>query len=232
MKQSTFLTFILITIVVLAACMSTQTPTEKPVEEENNGTVNGDIPEMPEVTPDEQPSEKPAKTEVQLSDFFFSDGTKAHYKGEGNEFAELDIEVVQVNKHYFVVYENNGGSYLRKIYKVEEHKIITLEEQPVDFEQPLPTLNEIEAMQPIGVYLEEPFTEGAKFGDWTIVQTEDAVETPYKTFEKAIVVEMKEDNFVNRKYFVQGYGEVKRESIMNMGEGEFVVTSSLESIAK
>ena len=38
---------------------------------------------------------KPVETEISMSDFFLPNGSKAHYKGEGNEFAELDIEVIQ-----------------------------------------------------------------------------------------------------------------------------------------
>ena len=38
-----------------------------------------------------------------------------------------------------------------------------------------------------------------------------------KKFDHAFVIEMKTDDFVNRKYFVEGFGEVKRESIMTDG---------------
>ena len=46
-----------------------------------------------------------------------------------------------------------------------------------------------------------------------------------------IVIQMKDSAFINRKYFVRGFGEVKRESIMTTDEGEeFIVTSTLESV--
>ena len=74
------------------------------------------------------------------------------------------------------------------------------------------------------------YKPGTIFGDWTIVQTGAMVETPFNTFENAFVIEMNNADFVNRKYFVRGFGEVKRESVMTMDDGEFIVTSTLESI--
>ncbi len=57
------------------------------------------------------------------------------------------------------------------------------------------------------------------------------LETPYQTFENVFVLEETSEDFINRKYFVEGFGEVKRESIMQIeGEEDFIVTSTLEKI--
>ena len=40
-----------------------------------------------------------------------------------------------------------------------------------------------------GVYLKKPFEVGTKFDKWKIVETDVTVETPYKTFEHAFVIE-------------------------------------------
>src|SRR4051812_16491719 len=53
--------------------------------------------------------------EILMRDFFLPNNTKAHYKGDGNEFAELDIEVIQPYDNYIIVYENNGGAYMQKL---------------------------------------------------------------------------------------------------------------------
>lgn len=53
-----------------------------------------------------------------MSAFFLSSGAKAHYKGEGNEFAELDIEVTVLDERYVVVDEDNGGVTIRTIYHI------------------------------------------------------------------------------------------------------------------
>lgn len=169
--------------------------------------------------------------EVRLSDFFLPNGSKAHYKGEGNEFATLDIEVTKLNDIYTVVDENNGGVLIRKIYRLEEDRIDIISGDPIDPEEKMPTVDELNDMQPLEIFLQKPIEEGTTFGDWEIIQTGVNIETPYKNFQDAIVIQMKDPAFINRKYFVRGFGEVKRESIMTTDEGEeFIVTSTLESV--
>ena len=120
-------------------------------------------------------------------------------------------------ENYIVIHENNGGSLVRHIYKIEPDKISILEEMTVDLYERLPFPEELDAMKPTGVYLEKPLEKGTTFGTWTIVEMDATVETPYQKFDNAFVIEMKTEDFVNRKYFVEGYGEVKRESIMQYG---------------
>ena len=80
--------------------------------------------------------------------------------------------------------------------------------------------------------MKNPLKKGQHSIQWTIVETDITVDTPYKKFDHAFVIEMKTDDFVNRKYFVEGFGEVKRESIMKMDDGEFIVTSTLKTVDK
>ena len=168
-------------------------------------------------------------TEVLLSDFFLPNGSKAHYKGEGNEFATLDIEVKIINDLYTVVEENNGGVLLRKIYRLEADRIDLLSGNPINPDEKMPTVAELDNMLPLETYLQKPFVEGTTFGDWEIVKTGVDIETPYNFFQDAIVVQMTDPAFINRRYFVAGFGEVKRESIMIASEGEnHIVTSTLE----
>lgn len=174
--------------------------------------------------------QKNEETAVPLRDFFLKDGTKAHYKGEGNEFAGFTLEVAQPYENYFIVYENNGGVFLRRIFNVTDNQIYTLEESTVNYKEEFPSLEELEAMKPVGIYLQKPFEKGATFDLWTIVKTDETVETPYRTFDNAIVIEKKDENSINRKYFVQGFGEVKREAIQTAEENTFTVTSELESV--
>lgn len=94
-----------------------------------------------------------------------------------------------------------------------------------------PSLNELDAMTPTGIYLKKPFTKGTAFGDWIIVDTDVTVETPYQTFDHAFVIEKQDKDVINRKYFVEGFGEVKRESIMTTDDGgEYIVTSTLKAV--
>lgn len=168
-----------------------------------------------------------------MRDFFLKDGTKAHYKGEGNEFAGFTMEIAQPYENYFIVYENNGGIFLRRIYSVTDNQIYILDETTVDYKDEFPSLDELTQMTPTGIYLQKPLKVGATFDLWTVVQIDATVETPYRTFNDAIVIEKKDKHAINRKYFVQGFGEVKREAIQISEEGEeFTVTSELESISQ
>lgn len=167
-----------------------------------------------------------------MRDFFLEDGTKAHFKGEGNEFAGFTMEIAQPYENYFIVYENNGGIFLRRIFSVTDQQIYILDETTVDYKDEFPSLDDLKGMTPTGIYLQKPLKVGATFDLWTVVKIGETVETPFRTFTDAIVIEKKDQYAVNRKYFVQGFGEVKREAIQTAEGKEFIVTSELESVSK
>jgi len=220
MKKINLFVFLLVAILVFSGCSKKQ-----PTTLDNSGSTNGTVGEG---VVKESESEKDG--EISLTDLFLPDGSKAHYLGEGNEFAELDIQVTRPFEDYVVIHENNGGSLVRHIYKIEPDKISILEEMTVELVKDFPSQAELDAMKPIGVFLKKPLEKGTTFDTWTIVETDTTVDTPYKKFDHAFVIEMKTDDFVNRKYFVEGFGEVKRESVMQMEDGEFIVTSTLKTI--
>lgn len=171
-------------------------------------------------------------TTTPLRDFLPKDGSKAHFKGEGNEFAGFTMEVAQPYENYFIVYENNGGVLLRSVYSVTDQQIYIMDESTVEYKDEFPSLEKLEEMSPLGIYLQKPFQVGASFGGWTITKTNETVETPFRTFENAMVIEKKDDHTIHRKYFVQEFGEVKREMIQTTEGKEFTVTSELESISR
>ena len=115
-----------------------------------------------------------------MTDLFLPDGSKAHYQGEGNEFAELDIEVTRPFENYVIIHENNGGSLVRHIYKIEPDKISILEEKTVELVKDFPSQAELDAMNPTGVYLKKPLEKGTTFDTWTIVEMDATVDTPYQ----------------------------------------------------
>jgi len=220
MRKINILIFLLVTVLAFSGC-STKQPTALDNSGSTDGTIGEDL---------VKESESERDGDISLTDLFLPDGSKAHYLGEGNEFAELDIEVTRPFKNYVVIHENNGGSLVRYIYKIEPDKISIMEEMTVELVKDFPSQAELDAMNPIGVYLEKPLEKGTSFDTWTIVEIDTIVDTPYKKFEHAFVIEMKTDDFVNRKYFVEGFGEVKRESIMQTDDGEFIVTSTLKTV--
>ncbi|MDV6377106.1 hypothetical protein ORD22_02360 [Sporosarcina sp. GW1-11] len=172
-------------------------------------------------------------TDVSLLDYFLPDGSSAHYKGEGNEYAELDITVARPAEDYVVIHENNGGSFIQKVYKLVGDEIQVLQEEHIEIASEVPTPAELDAMEPIRIYLKGPIAVGTTFDDWEIVETDVAVTTPYQQFEDAFVVEQASEDFVNRMYLVKDFGEVKREAIMAVeNEADFVVQSLLETVTQ
>lgn len=220
-KIKYFILFLTVTL-VFAGCANSRTAIEK--VNENTGVNVGN-------TVDNTITDEDSGTTVPMRDFFLPEGSVAHFKSEGNEIAELKVEVAQPYENYFVVYENNGEAFVRRTFKIESDQINILEEKTVNYEETFPTIEEVEAMKPTGIYLQKPFSEGTVFDGWTIMKTGITVETPYRTFDNAFVIEKNDENIVNRKYFVQGYGEVKREAISTTENDEkLIVTSTLESV--
>ncbi|WP_262173083.1 hypothetical protein [Saccharococcus sp. Marseille-Q5394] len=226
MKRKSIILHVLLFALIASGCTNKTTSlnnsgnsgeTTKPNEQQGNS--NGS-------------NTKPNQNDQSLLEFFLPAGSTARYQGEGNEFAKLDIDFAHPYEDYVILHENNGGAVIRRIYKIEKEQILKMEEKPVDLHEDFPSLQDINAMEPIGIYLKKPLNVGTEFGNWKIVEKDVTVETPYQTFDHAFVIEEKGDDFVNRKYFVEGFGEVKRESIMETVDEEYIVTSTLESVTK
>lgn len=246
MKKFKFVLFLLISLLVVSACSklngedvtapnnSGNSGEQSPVEKADSD-AGGEIKDKDHDDDGYEELDDPngKVKDPAMLDYLLPDSSKAHYEGEGNEYAEMDVQVYHPYEEYVMIYENNGGALLRKIYKVEKDRILTLEEKQVDVEENAPPVAELKKMKVTGVYLQKPFEKGATFGKWTIVDTDSTVETPYKKFDHAIVLEEKGDNYTNRKYFVEGFGEVKRESVMTAkGQADILVTSSMESVTQ
>lgn len=196
-------------------------------EIEIDENIEEDAVEEPETTAD------PQAIPDTLLDYFPPDDTSVYYEGVGNEFAQMANTISRPAPDYVVIRENNGGSYIQKVYKLEGDQIQLVKEEPVDFNVLLPTPAELDAMVPIRTYLKEPIQVGTTFDDWTIIEVGASLQTPYQQFDDVVVVEQVDSDFVNRIYLAEGFGEVKRESIMTIaGEPDYVVTSTLENMTQ
>lgn len=213
----------------------------------NNDTINqpdGVTSETPNDSKGEEPNEQNqneepeevAEDEVDYSQFFMPDGSMAYFLGDGNEFATYTVHTKWLSANYVALVENNGGATMLKIYRVmdEFDKIDKVYEEMIE-ELPgnvqYPSTDELDSLPLIERYLNGPIEVGTTINDWKIVEVNTIVETPYQTFEDVFVIEEVTEDYINRKYFVAGFGEVKRESIMHMeGEEDFIVSSTLEKI--
>ncbi len=197
--------------------------------EESIDEENAEEPAVEELEPIEDPQATPAS----LLDYFLPDISSAYYEGVGNEFAEIVTTTSRVGQDYVIIHEDNGGSYIQKVYKLDGDKILLVKNEPVEINGPLPTLSELDAMMPIRTYLQEPIEVGTTFNSWTITETDASLQTPFQQFEDVVVMEEVDGEFTNRIYLAEGFGEVKRESIMEIsGEPDFIVTSTLENVTE
>ncbi|PJK17672.1 hypothetical protein CQS04_02000 [Chryseomicrobium excrementi] len=192
---------------------------------------------QPQPTPtEEQPStEEPAETpetEIDLHDYFMPNQSIASFLGDGNEYATYTLSTQHLYENYIGTLEDNGGTVMQRIYRVEENRIVKIFEQAEAYDADFPALSELESMPELEIYLSLPFEVGHEFNGWTITDTNASLETPYQNFSDVLVMEQEgSDGSILQKYFAQGFGEVKRVFKMPGGEGEqFEVTSTLESV--
>lgn len=207
----------------------------------------GSEPVMPEVGTPEPETEIPEKvdqavgssTEATDSEekqkdlyaYFMEDGTIAKYKGEGNEYAALTLRTTYLPEGHIAVYEDNGGTVTLRVYRLKDDQVELVKEEPEFYEEYTPTAEELQALKPISLYYQLPIAVGDAVKGMAVIQTDAQVETPYRNFDGAILLEQaSEDGAMLRSYFVKEFGEVKREFRMTEGEEEYIVTSSLESI--
>lgn len=176
-------------------------------------------------------SSPPIEQPVNLADYFMEDQAVAKYKGEGNEYASYTARTQWHNRNTVSIYEDNGGTTILRTYRISENSIDLIQEQGEFYDTFEPTDKELEAMPILSTFLKLPLKQGTSFDGWVIASVNDSLTTPLKNFNEVIKLEKKDDSgAIQRKYITKQYGEVKREYIMQDGENEFIVTSTIESI--
>ncbi|EGA88894.1 putative lipoprotein protein [Planococcus donghaensis MPA1U2] len=221
-----FMSFTLAILLLLTACNSESSEEQQSPEEDSNLIEEGSENAVEEQTDDEE------TVYIDLSTFFMPDTSTATFLGEGNEYASFTLRTVYMDDQHIATYEDNGGTVMLKVYRVGENAVELVKEQTEFYEDFVASSEELEALQPIRTYLTLPLEVGTVIENWTVTETDATGETPFQKFKNAIVLESEEtENAMNKTYFAEGYGEVKREFRMQEeGQEEFVVTSVLESV--
>lgn len=179
----------------------------------------------------EEKVEEPEKEMVDLSNFFMEDGAVANYLGDGNEYASYRARTQWHNENSVSIYEDNGGTTVLRTYRITEESIDLIKEEGEFYDEFNPSDEELRSLPKLSTLLQLPLEEGKLFDDWMIISVNQTIDTPYQTFEKGILLEKTDESgAIQRKYYVSGFGEIKREFIMNDDEIEFSVTSTLESV--
>lgn len=171
-----------------------------------------------------------------LLSYFMEEGKIAHYKGDWEENSNF-MRTEYLSENYIIIYEGNGGRGTLTTYRVEENRIYIVKEEfgfPIDNKQDQDQLElELDSLPLLFDYLRTPFevaSELTEYNKFIVTDVSATVETHYGTFDNAIIIEfMNAYEHIQRRYLVEGFGEVKREYYY-AGEVERVVAFSLEKI--
>lgn len=174
--------------------------------------------------------DKENSNNLPLTAYFMKDGTEAHFEGEGNEYAAFTSRTKYLDENYVSVYEDNGGTVMLRVYRIEDDQILLVWEEGERYEELKADELALESLEPMKTYLKMPLEKGTEFDGWVITDTQATVETPYKKFDHVVVTELKTDDGTTRRYFAEGFGEVKREFFMENNGPETTVTSTLSKI--
>lgn len=224
-------------MLTVAGCGTQDTVTEEPEEDTVQEETIQD--EATEAEQEETPAEGTSgdshdggQAAVDPYDYFLEDGSIARFEGYGNEFAEFTLKTNYMEANHVATYEDNGGTVVLKVFRLHEDRIELVKQEGEFYDDYTASFEELEALEVISTYLEFPIEEGQEIGDATVVETGTSLETPYQNFDDVFVLEsMTEDGSINRNYFVEGYGEVKREFRANADDSdEMAITSTLASI--
>lgn len=166
-------------------------------------------------------------------DYFLADKSTAHFEGSGNEFAEFTLKTDYLEANHIATYEDNGGTVMLKVYRLHDDRIELVKQEGEFYDEYTASFEELEALDVMSTYLEFPIEEGQEIGNATVVETGASVETPYQKFTDVFVLESlaAEGSSINRNYFVEGFGEVKREFFANPDDSkDMAITSTIASI--
>lgn len=221
-----FLSFALAILLLLTACSSESSEEQQSPDEDSNLTEEGSENAV------EEPTDEEGTGDIDPYDFFMPDASTATFLGEGNEYASFTLRTVFMDDQHISTYEDNGGTVMLKVYRVGGNTVELVKEEAEFYQDFVASSEELEALQPIRTYITLPLEVGTVIENWTVTETDATVETPFQNFENVMVLESEETgNAINKTYFAEGYGEVKREFRMQEeGQEEFVVTSVLESV--
>ncbi|MCT6925355.1 hypothetical protein [Metasolibacillus sp.] len=179
-----------------------------------------------ETQPIESPPTEKQTNELQL--FFKEDGSTAFFEGEGNEFASYTEQTFWLSSDYVHVRIDNGGATINKVYRITGTAIELIFQEVEDVAQ----FDEaaLDTYQVISTLLKAPIDIGQSEDNWTITDTSAPIDTPYRTFDDAIVIVKEVENITETNYYVRGYGLVKSVTEMVDGDEAFVVSSTLKEL--
>lgn len=159
-------------------------------------------------------------------DYFpLTKGSTWQYRGEGNEYASFNRQVLYTEDNRAQIREDNGGSVSAAIFEITDSAVIRTFFQGESYGTE--NLLEQQGKESVTI-LKTPLKVGTKWqeptGDREITAVNAEVYTPAGTFKNCIKVKVANQDSSVFEYFKDGVGMIKREFI----SGETSVTSTLE----
>jgi len=161
------------------------------------------------------------------------EGMHYEYRGEGIEYASFIRDIKHASQPLVQIHDNNGGTELATVYKVEEEmvSIISRQEEFYSDDNLLPGIDE--NTEPEEIILKAPLIKGTSWETnekrMEIVEIGLELEVPAGKFFDVIKVKDylidRENEMVNYRYYAKNMGLIKRESIGD----NFKVISELEA---
>lgn len=148
------------------------------------------------------------------------------YQGDGNEYAAFDAYIDFTNENSYQQRENNGGTEVVKVIKVEKDKIALTYSQGETYYRE----NSLKKTNTNEVLLQGPIQVGTSWqlangNTRKITAIDKQITTPAGTYQ-TIEVTTQGPNYQNIYYYAKDVGLVK---VLNTGAG-YVVSSNLEKI--
>lgn len=169
-----------------------------------------------------------------LKQYFPPNESVAIFSG-GFENGGVEIQTVWLNDYYVQQISSNDGGIVELIYRLNGDQVELVYQDMIDgsvkSNMSSGELNELPSLE---VVFKAPFKVGDQYGDWTVIETSEQMKTSYGSFTNVIVIENTSDDIWTRKYYAQGFGEVKWESAERNKENneyyEVFISTELVSI--
>jgi len=167
-----------------------------------------------------------------LKQYFPANESEAIFSG-GFENSGHTIQTVWLNDYYIQQIISTEFGITERIYRINDDQVELVNDEMVDETGPKQWLiEELNKLPLLQIVLKAPFKLGDQYGDWTVIETSEQMTTTYGNFTNVIVVENTSDDVRMRKYYVQGFGEVKWESAdLNKDSGVYEVLINTELVS-
>lgn len=159
----------------------------------------------------------------ELKQYFPPHGAEAIFLG-GFENGGSTTQTYWLNEHHVQQIMSNDGGSVESVYRINGSKVEIVYQEMVDSTSGRLqwTTEELNKLPNGELFLEAPLKKGDKYGDWTIIDTLGKVTTTYGEFTNVLIFESIKDDYRMKRYYVQGYGEVKWENdFMNEESGQY-----------